>query len=123
ATRLEGPVAVPAIRIVTPGRQQGGLHGVPFDRKLVLAREMRDAAEVEYENLMQRVLPLGAKNSIIDDLDQDVSRGERLEKRNAHAPPGKALREQHVDGEKWRRRDRGGPQQHADADSGSRQHR
>src|SRR5437762_3266623 len=58
---LDVPIRIPAHRVVAPAGQQRGLLLAPGDRKLILSGEMSDAAEVEYHDRMQRVLPFGVE--------------------------------------------------------------
>src|ERR1700730_18486719 len=60
------PIGVPTHGVVTLVLQQRGLLRTPLRRKLIFSAEMRNAAEIEYEDRMQRVLPLGGEQTIID---------------------------------------------------------
>src|SRR5215831_19300951 len=56
--RVQRPIAVPTGTVVALGNEQGVLITIlaPRDRKLVLSRKIGDAAEIEDEDLMKRVV-------------------------------------------------------------------
>src|SRR5204862_43955 len=72
-TRLPGPVGIPAFGIVAAACEHGVLAFGPGNRKLIDAREMRDSAEIEYEQRMQWILAMDIENDIIDQVNGRVA--------------------------------------------------
>src|SRR6202048_5417323 len=78
------PEGVPARGVVARGFQQCGLVGAPPHGKLIFCAEMRDAAEIKYQDRVQRVLPLGAEEAVINkgnERSKKNSCGKRSEER------------------------------------------
>src|SRR5437763_8491551 len=60
------PIEIPALGVVAPVLQQVGLFGRPLHGELIFTAETCDAAEIEYQDGMERMLALGGEQAVVD---------------------------------------------------------
>src|SRR5262249_15825662 len=109
--RGQDPIAGPMGRVVALGADQGVLVTILArrHRKLVLLRKIRDAAEIEDDERMKRVLAVHVQNSIVDDLDEPVAGDQRRNEQERSAFPLEPRRPYRIGDEQWRRDNGIGP--------------
>ena len=90
--RLEPPVDVPLGRPVAAIQQQPAFSLAPGDGKLVLLAEVADAAEVEHDDRMQRMLPRRAQRAVVDELHQREESRHGRDEQDRAAPEGNLRR-------------------------------
>src|SRR5260370_39093149 len=78
--RLDMPIGIPANGVVALARQQYRLIGAPCHGELVFSAEVGNAAEIEDDDLVYRILPLRAQESVVDERDERTKHNSRRHK-------------------------------------------
>ena len=115
------PIGIPADGVVTSAGQQRRLIRAPCHRELIFSRKVSDAAEIENQNRVQRILPLGVENAVVDERDKRIEQDDGRQKDDGHAPDIETHGPDDIGGKKRRGENRIRPQQHAERDQEQRQ--
>src|SRR5215831_18568258 len=120
---VPGPITVPTGRVVALGDEQGVFITIrdPGDWKLVLSRKIGDAAEIEDDERMKRVIAVHGQNSVVDDLNKRIAGEQGRNEQERRSFPLEARRPCHICDKQWSRDYGIGPQQNSEPDQNERQ--
>ena len=85
-------------------------------------REVGDAAEIEHQERVQRILAFDVEDLVVDDMNQCVAGDDGRHEDQRRPLPLETRRPDHVGKQERRREDGVGPQQDSQADQGERAH-
>ena len=119
---LQPPIDVPLGRLIAGVEEQRAFRLAPGDGKLVLLGEVADAAEVEYHDRLQGMLPRRAECAVIHHLHQCKKSRHRRDEQYRSALPGRLRRPSDVSGEDGSCDQRVRTQQNAQRAEHKRQH-